>query len=69
MLSSVYLGLFGRQLVSSVRNFRTFTVCNIFYLLHDVASGSDIMSCNNINKPVVVYRFKDITLDVHFNIV
>ena len=56
--------------MTSVRNFRTFTVCNIFYLSHDIASGSDIQvaSCNNINKPVVVYRFSDVTLDVHFNI-
>ena len=27
------------------------------YLSYDVASGSDITSCININKPLVVYRF------------
>ena len=27
------------------------------YLSHDVESGSDIMSCNKIDKPLVVYRF------------
>ena len=26
-------------------------------LSHDVASGSDIRPCNNIDKPLVVYRF------------
>ena len=32
---------------------------NTFYLLlsHHVVSGSDIMLCNKINKPLVVYRF------------
>ena len=28
-----------------------------FALSHDVASGSDITLCNNIDKPLVVYRF------------
>ena len=28
-----------------------------FYLSHDVASGSDIMLCNKVNKQLVVYRF------------
>ena len=26
-------------------------------LSHDVASGSDITPCNNIDKPLVLYRF------------
>ena len=26
-------------------------------LSHDAASGSDIMPCNKIDKPLVVYRF------------
>ena len=26
-------------------------------LSHDVVSGSDIMPCNKIDKPLVVYRF------------
>ena len=31
----------------------------LFYshLSHDVAFGSDIMPCNKIDKPLVVYRF------------
>ena len=28
-----------------------------YYLSHDVASGSDITPCNQIDKPLVVYRF------------
>ena len=32
------------------------------YLSHDVASGSDITPCNKIDKPLVVYRFSDVTL-------
>ena len=28
-------------------------------LSHDVASGSDIMPCNEIDKPQVVYRFSN----------
>ena len=31
-------------------------------LSHDVASGSDITPCNKINKPLVVYRFGNVTL-------
>ena len=27
------------------------------YLSYDVASGSEITPCNNIDKPLVVYRF------------
>ena len=30
---------------------------NYFILSHDVASGSEIMPCNKIDKPLVVYRF------------
>ena len=30
-------------------------------LLHDIASGSEIPSCNKIDKPLVVYRFADVT--------
>ena len=29
----------------------------IRYLSHDIASGSDITTCNKIDKPLVVYRF------------
>ena len=32
---------------------------------HDVASGSDIMLCNIINKTLVVYRFVTIRNDDH----
>ena len=28
-----------------------------YYLSYEVASGSEIMLCNKINKPLVVYRF------------
>ena len=27
------------------------------YISHDVTSGSEIMPCNKIDKPLVVYRF------------
>ena len=30
-------------------------------LSHDVAPGSDITSCNKIDKPLVVYRFSNVT--------
>ena len=30
-------------------------------LSHDVASGSDITQCNNIDKPLVIYRFSNVT--------
>ena len=30
--------------------------CKNLYLLHDVASGIEIMPCNKIDKPLVVYR-------------
>ena len=33
-------------------------IINIFYgLSYDVASGSEIMQSNKIDKPLVVYRF------------
>ena len=32
---------------------------------HDVASGSDIMLCNIINKTLVVYRFVTLRNDDH----
>ena len=31
--------------------------CTIKHLSYDVASGSEIMPCNKIDKPLVVYRF------------
>ena len=31
------------------------------YLSHDVLSRNDIMPCNKINKPLVVYRFNNVT--------
>ena len=34
---------------------------DITHLSHDVASGSDIMSCNKIDKPLLVYRFSNVT--------
>ena len=34
---------------------------NIPFLSHDIAFGSDITTCNKIYKPLVVYRFSDIT--------
>ena len=34
--------------------------CCIMVLSHDVASGSDIMPCNKINKILVVYRFRNV---------
>ena len=40
---------------------------NIF-LLYDVASGSEITSCNKIDKPLVVYRFSGKRYDVHHNV-
>ena len=30
-------------------------------LSHDVTSGSDIKPCNKIDKPLVVYRFCNVT--------
>ena len=30
-------------------------------LSHDVGSGSDITPCNKIDKPLVVYRFCNVT--------
>ena len=30
-------------------------------LSHDVAPGSDITPCNKIDKPLVVYRFSNVT--------
>ena len=32
-----------------------------YNLSHDVASGSDITQCNKIDKPLVVYRFSNVT--------
>ena len=37
-----------------------------FHLSHDVASGSDIMTCNKIDKPLVVYRSSNVTC-VNYN--
>ena len=31
------------------------------FLSHDVASGSDITSCNKIDKPLAVYRLNYVT--------
>ena len=33
-----------------------------FTLSHVIASGSDITPCNEIDKPLVLYRFRDVTL-------
>ena len=35
-----------------------FNLCTIFYfhLSHDIASESEIMPCNEIDKPLVIYR-------------
>ena len=51
-------------LLYDVTNPRSFEFCarmylvSIFFLLpHDIASWSDITSCNKIDKPLVVYRF------------
>ena len=30
------------------------------HLSHDVASGSDIMPCIKINKPLMIYRFHNV---------
>ena len=38
------------------------------YLSFDVASGSEITSCNKIDKPRVVYRFFGKRYDVHYNV-
>ena len=35
---------------------------------HDVASGSDIMPCNEINKPLVFTDFVTLRNDVHYNV-
>ena len=40
---------------------------NKFYLSYDVASGSEIMPCNEINTPLAVYRFSG-NVDVHNNV-
>ena len=32
-------------------------VLHKFYLSYDAASGSEIMPCNKIDKPLVLYRF------------
>ena len=37
------------------------TILNLFYLSQDVASENDIMPCNKIDKPLVVYRFSNVT--------
>ena len=31
------------------------------HLSYDVASGSDITPCNKIDKPLMVYRFSNVT--------
>ena len=38
-------------------------------LSYDVASGSEITPCNEIDKPLVVYRFTGKRYDVHNNVV
>ena len=30
-----------------------------YTLSYDIASGSEILPCNKINKPLVAYRFKE----------
>ena len=34
----------------------------VHILSHDLASGNDITPCNNIDKPLVVYRFSNVNL-------
>ena len=48
---------------------QNFGVIFIFALSYDVASGSEIMPCNKIDKPLVVYRFYEKRYDVHNNVV
>ena len=38
---------------------RLYTVYD--HLSHDIVSGSHIMPCNKIDKPLVVYRFSNVT--------
>ena len=33
-------------------------------LSHDLAHGSDITPCNKIDKPLVVYRFSNVTTSI-----
>ena len=49
-------GFAGKSMaVNSVRHGFLFNL--ITSLSHDAASASDIMPCNKIDKPLVVYRF------------
>ena len=38
------------------------------FISHDVRSGSDIMPCIKIDKPLLVYRCSNIVNDVHYNV-
>ena len=40
----------------------------IMYLSHDIVSGSDITSCNKIDKPLVT-DFATLRSHVHYNVV
>ena len=42
-------------------NIGTIRISTKAYLSRDVASGSDKMPCNKIDKPLVVYRFSNVT--------
>ena len=49
-----------------------FIVCSFYdvvYLLsHDVASGSDITSCNTIDKALVLYKLVTLRNDIHYDV-
>ena len=40
---------------------RTTVRCRYTFLSHEVAPGSDITPCNKIDKPLVVYGFRNVT--------
>ena len=43
----------------TLKNAKTivFTIALVHHLSYGIASGSEIMPCNKIDKPLVVYRF------------
>ena len=47
-----------RQVATQYVNAQMIAGFIAIFLSHDVASGSDITSCNKIDKPLVAYRFR-----------
>ena len=61
LLGDTYTDSIFLQLVDLMFKDSMFTLLDDSYLSHDIASGSKIMPCNKMDKPLAFYRFRNVT--------